>query len=145
MPPGSSTSRRGALGEGVGRHDRARRSRRPVGAQLAGRAAEAAHDLVAVERHADHAGRGHRHLARVDARAIAAAPCILIAVVEPAAAGRALALPELATTTRSASSRARSWQTSTGAASTPERVKRAALVVSGASLTSSPRSGAPEA
>ena len=39
----------------------------------------------------------------------------------------ALALPALATTARIASSRQRSCVSSTGAASTPERVKRAAL------------------
>ena len=43
----------------------------------------------------------------------------------------ALALPELATTARIASSRQRSCVSSTGAASTPERVKRAALTASG--------------
>ena len=43
----------------------------------------------------------------------------------------ALALPELTTTARSAPSSQRSVQSSTGAASTPERVKRAALVVLG--------------
>ena len=56
----------------------------------------------------------------------------------------ALALPEFATTARMPSSRQRSWVSITGAASTPERVKRAALTVSGASETSSPRSRAPE-
>ncbi len=52
----------------------------------------------------------------------------------------ALALPELATTARSESSAQRSWHRITGAASTPERVKRAALTVPGVSETSRPRS-----
>ena len=52
----------------------------------------------------------------------------------------ALALPEFATITRIASSRARSLVSTTGAASTPERVNRAALTVAGAEHTSSPRS-----
>ena len=63
--------------------------------------------------------------------AMAAAPCILAASSIPRPPVAAFALPELATTTRSASSRERSRVTSTGAASTPERVKRAALVVVG--------------
>ena len=105
------------------------RSVAPRGA-VVGHAAEAAHDLVAVELDADaDAGGGHRHLRGVDAPASAAAPCILIAASSPGRPVEQLALPELATTTRSASSRAWSWQTSTGAASTPERVGRAALVV----------------
>ena len=54
----------------------------------------------------------------------------------------ALALPEFTTTARIASNVQRSRHSSTGADCVPERVKRAALVVSGASETSSPRSGA---
>ena len=42
----------------------------------------------------------------------------------------AFALPEFAATARRPSSRARSFVTTTGAASTPERVNRAALVAS---------------
>ena len=56
----------------------------------------------------------------------------------------ALALPELATITRSASSRVRSLVSTTGAASTPERVKRAALTQSGDEQTIRPRSSPPE-
>jgi hypothetical protein len=75
--------------------------------------------------------------------AIAAAPCILAASSMPRPPVAALALPELAATTRSASRRERSRVTSTGAAKTPERVKRAALVASGASQTSRPTSVPP--
>ena len=63
--------------------------------------------------------------------AIAAAPCMRAASSKPRRPVAALALPELATITRIASSRARSWVSTTGAASTPERVKRAALTQSG--------------
>ena len=59
--------------------------------------------------------------------AIAAAPCMRAASSKPRLPVAALALPELATTTRSASSRVRSLVSTTGAASTPERVNRAAL------------------
>ena len=62
---------------------------------------------------------------------IAAAPCIRAASSKPRRPVAALALPELATITRSASSRVRSLVSTTGAASTPERVKRAALTQSG--------------
>ena len=58
--------------------------------------------------------------------AIDAAPCMRAASSKPRLPVAALALPELATTTRSASSRVRSLVSTTGAASTPERVKRAA-------------------
>jgi hypothetical protein len=75
--------------------------------------------------------------------AIAAAPCILAASSRPRPPVAAFALPELATTARRASSFARSCVSSTGAASTPERVKRAALVVAGASETSRPTSVPP--
>ena len=60
--------------------------------------------------------------------AIEAAPCMRAASSSPRRPVAALALPALATTTRIASSRQRSCVSSTGAASTPERVKRAALV-----------------
>ena len=56
----------------------------------------------------------------------------------------ALALPELATITRSASSRVRSLVSTTGAASTPERVKRAAETHAGAEQTIRPRSIPPD-
>src|SRR5919204_2063043 len=68
---------------------------------------------------------------------IAPAPCILAASSGPRPPVAALALPELATTARMAPSFVRSWVRSTGAARTPDRVNRAALVVSGASDTSS--------
>ena len=58
--------------------------------------------------------------------AIEAAPCIRAASSTPRRPVAALALPALATTARIASSRQRSCVSSTGAASTPERVKRAA-------------------
>jgi hypothetical protein len=77
--------------------------------------------------------------------AIAAAPWTLTASSNPRPPVAALAQPELATTARSPSSFVRCWQTSTGAARTPERVKRAALVASGGSQTSSPTSGLPDA
>ena len=64
-------------------------------------------------------------------------------VVEPAPAGGGVGVAGVDHHARRASSRQRSRVTSTGAASTPERVKRAALVVSAASETSSPTSGAP--
>ena len=107
-------------------------------------ASDALGDRVGRQRHADHAGRGDRDRARGSTpTAIAAAPCIFAASSIPRRPVAALALPELATTARSASSRQRSWVSSTGAASTPERVKRAALTVSGASETSRPRSVPP--
>ena len=62
--------------------------------------------------------------------AIAAAPCMRAASSKPRRPVAALALPELTTTTRIASSRVRSLVSTTGAASTPERVKRAALTQS---------------
>ena len=74
--------------------------------------------------------------------AIAAAPCMRAASSSPRPPVAALALPELAITARSAPSRQRSWVSSTGAATTPERVKRAALTVSGGSETSRPMSQA---
>jgi hypothetical protein len=76
--------------------------------------------------------------------AIAAAPCMRAASSSPRLPVAAFALPELATTARSASSRQRAWHSSTGAASTPERVKRAAETVSGSAETSSARSGSPD-
>ena len=76
--------------------------------------------------------------------AIAAAPCMRAASSRPRLPVAAFALPELTTTARSASSRQRVWHSSTGAASTPERVKRAALTVPGSEQTSSPRSGSPD-
>ena len=75
---------------------------------------------------------------------MAPAPCMRAASSSPRRPVAALALPELATTARMPVSWQRSWVSRTGAASTPERVKRAALTVSGASQTSRPRSGAPE-
>ena len=56
--------------------------------------------LVGVERHADHAGRGDRHLVLGHAAAIAAAPCMRAASSSPRRPVAALALPELATTAR---------------------------------------------
>ena len=76
--------------------------------------------------------------------AAAAAACIRSATSMPWVPVAALALPALTTSARSARISERSCVTSTGAASTPERVNRAALVVSGASLTSRPTSVAPE-
>ena len=73
----------------------------------------------------------------------AAAPCIFVAASSPRRPVAALALPELATTARKPSSRQRSCVSSTGAASTPDRVKRAALVASTRSHTSRPTSGLP--
>ena len=75
--------------------------------------------------------------------AIPAAPCMRAASSTPRRPVAALALPELATTARSESSAQRSWHRITGAASTPERVKRAALTVPGVSETSRPRSVPP--
>ena len=76
--------------------------------------------------------------------AIAAAPCMRAASSSPRRPVAAFALPALTTTARSASSRQRSWQSTTGAARTPERVKRAAETVSGSSETSRPRSRSPD-
>ena len=75
--------------------------------------------------------------------AIAAAPCMRAALSTPRRPVAALALPALATTARSESSRQRSWHRITGAASTPERVKRAALTVPTVSETSRPMSTPP--
>ena len=76
--------------------------------------------------------------------AIAAAPCMRAASSKPRCPVAALALPELATITRSASSRVRSLVSTTGAASTPERVNRAADTQSGDEQTISPRSIPPD-
>jgi hypothetical protein len=76
---------------------------------------------------------------------IAPMPCILAAFSKPGRPVAALALPELTTTARSASSRVRSRHSSTGGAWVPEAVKRAALVASGASQTTTPTSGEPDA
>ena len=77
--------------------------------------------------------------------AIAAPPCMCAAASIPRPPVAALALPEFAAMARRPSSCVRSCVTSTGAASTPDRVKRAALTVSSGSQTSSPRSRAPDA
>ena len=76
--------------------------------------------------------------------AIEAAPCIRAASSKPRLPVAALALPELATITRSASSRERVCVSTTGAASTPERVNRAADTHSAAEQTISPRSIPPD-
>ena len=76
--------------------------------------------------------------------AIAPAPCMRAASSSPRRPVAALALPAFATTARSPPRRQRSWVSRTGAASTPERVKRAALTVSGESETSRPRSSPPD-
>ena len=77
--------------------------------------------------------------------AIAAAPCIFAASSRPRPPVAAFALPEFAATARRPSSRARCFVTTTGAARTPERVNRAALVASRTSQTSRPTSGFPDA
>ena len=121
------------------------KSASPSAAQLARGRGEPADDLVGVELHADHAGRADGdpvlgHAGRHRGRALHARR-----VVEPAAAGRGVGVAGVGRRRRGCpSSRQRSRVTSTGAASTPERVKRAALTVSAASQTSRPRSGAPE-
>ena len=76
--------------------------------------------------------------------AIDAPPCMRAASSSPRRPVAAFALPELATIVRIEPSRQRSCVSRTGAASTPERLKRAALTVSGMSDTSRPRSGAPD-
>ena len=70
--------------------------------------------------------------------AIDAAPCMRAASSKPRLPVAALALPELATITRSASSRVRSLVSTTGAASTPERVNRAAETHAGSEQTIRP-------
>ena len=77
-------------------------------------------------------------------RRAAAAPCVLAASSRPRCPVAAFAQPELASTTRSASSRQRSRLTSTGAAGVPVRGEaRGARRARSASQTSSPRSGLP--
>jgi hypothetical protein len=134
--------RRG-LGELVGRADRLAERVVAVGRQLAARGEDALDDLVDVERDADHAGGGDRHLVLADPRPPSRRALHPRGILEPAPArSAALALPALAADDADrVRAGTRSWVSSTGAASTPERVKRAALVVSGASETSSPRSG----
>ena len=80
---------------------------------------------------------------RRDARHAAAAWRMLAACSSPGTPVAALALPELTTTARRPSQAACSMFSSTGAASVPERVKRAALVVRSEAQTSSPRSRRP--
>ena len=124
---------RGALLERVGGHDRLGEVGVAVGAQLAAAREQRPHDLLAVERHADHAGRGRpRRGPRSTPAAIAAAPCIRAASSSPGRPVAALALPELTATARRRVRAARApCVTITGAASMPERVKRAALTASG--------------
>ena len=74
---------------------------------------------------------------------IAPAPCILAAASIPWPPVAALALPALTATARSWASLVRVRLTITGAARTPELVKRAALVVPGSSETSRPTSRPP--
>ena len=113
----------------------------PSARQLAAGGDDRARDAVHRHRHADHAGRATATRSSCTPAAIAAAPCMRAASSRPRRPVAAFALPELTTTARSASSRQRSWHSSTGAASTPERVKRAARTVSGSEQTSSAEVG----
>ena len=135
VPDGSSTSSAAFFGERVGRADRLAERAVAVRARARARACRMPADhLVGVERHADHAGRGDRHAVLGHAPPPSPpAPCMRAASSSPRRPVAAFALPEFATTARMPSSRQRSCVSSTGAASTPERVKRAALTVSGAS------------
>ena len=122
MPPGSSTSSVARFSNASVVMIAAAKSASPSAAQRAGSRREPGGDDVAVELHADHAGRGDGDLVLAATPAIAAAaPCMRARLVEPGPPVAALALPELAATARSASSRQRSRVTSTGAACTPER------------------------
>ena len=103
----------------------------PSARQLALRVRDPADDLVGVERHADHAGRGDGDAVLGTPAAAAPARCMRAASSSPRRPVAALALPALATTARMPAGRQRSWVSRTGAASTPERVKRAALTVLG--------------
>ena len=136
---------RRALLEGVGGHDRLGEVGVAVGAQAA--APPAAARRPSPGRRAarrSRRSRRRRRGPRARRRRSPPAPCIFAASSSPRPPVAALALPELAATARSASSCVRCRQTSTGAASTPERVKRAALVASGASQTSRPTSRLPD-
>ena len=142
VPPGRSTSSAGALLERVGGHDRRREvARRRPGAARPTASRRPGDDLVPVEL----ARRSRRSRRRRPGRARPGRP----SRPRPAS-GR----PRRGRARRSRRWRCRSWRrpraarraasapgvTSTGAASTPERVNRAALVVSGESQTSRPMS-----
>ena len=116
----------------------------PSGASSSRARDDAADDLLVVQRDADHAGRGDRDAVLAHAGSHRAAALHARGVLDPRRPVAALALPALTTTARSASSRQRSRHSWTGGAGVEERVKRAALTVSGASETSSPRSGPPD-
>ena len=113
---------RRALLERVGGHDRLGERLVAVGTAAAPRGRrQPLDDRSAVERHADHAGGGDGDLLGGRRQRHRGGALHARRLVEPGRPVAALALPELATTARSASSCARSWRTSTGAASTPER------------------------
>ena len=143
---GSVDVERRALLEGVGGHDRRGEVGVAVGAQLPGGAREAAHDRLRVERDADDAGRGDRDLLVRDARGDRRGALHLRRVVEAAAAGGGVRVAGVRRRRRAGRRAARArFVTTTGAASTPERVNRAALVASRTSQTSRPTSGFPDA
>ena len=116
----------------------------PVGRELAARGEHALDDRVGRQRHADHAGRRDRDATPgrrrppSPRRPASSRRRRCRAARSPRWRCRSWPRPRAAP-----SSRQRSWHSTTGAASTPERVKRAALTVSGASETSRPRSVPP--
>ena len=87
VPDGSCDLERGVLGERVGGADRRAEGGVAVGGQLAARVGDAADDLVGVERHADHAGRGDGHAVLEHAGRHRAGALHARRVLEPAAAG----------------------------------------------------------
>ena len=141
--PGRSAARCRAL-EPRRRGRRAWRTRRSCGSPRRSRrrrrreaapAAAAIPRLIGLhrQRHADHAGRGDRDGSSVSdpAAAIAAAACIAAASSRPGSAGGGVRVAGVDDHGADPVEPARSIVSSTGAASVPERVNRAALVVCG--------------
>ena len=131
QPDGARRQRdleRRALGEPVGRRDRLGERLVAVGGELGARGRDARGSPCRCR-----AGRRSRRSRRpprgprARRRPSPPAPCMRAASSSPRRPVAALALPELATTARMPVSSQRSCVSRTGAARTPERVKRAAL------------------
>ena len=132
MPDGSVTSSDARLANAsvvmIASAEARRRRRRAAAA----RPREPGRDALGVERDADDAGRGDRDLVGSTPGRLAAAPCIASATSHARLAGRGVRVAGVRDDdAQRVGARRASRVTSTGAASTPERVKRAALTVSG--------------
>ena len=120
-PPASETSRPPASRTHRWSGSPRAKAASPSGRARAPRPAIPRDDLVHRQRHADHAGGGDRDPALGRAGDHRRRALHLGGVVEPGRPVAALALPELTTTARNAPSRSARVQSSTGAASAPER------------------------